>query len=184
MKQLEDVLRKTITPEVRVDRYRQRLRRSLLDSHRYRKSSDFGYRGAFYLSATAAVSCAAILLLFIIQPALPGKIHYALRSDRGTLLAAVDRTVPERDVPEVDAVGQDPDVAYGSVSDNPSYRRQVDQEVVRLLAQSQLKRKNAGVKPIAPNEVYSINRFRMDNGKDVLVYTQMPVKQVSYRESY
>ena len=94
MKQLENMLRKTIIQEVRVDSYRQSLRRSLLDSHRYRKPSDVGYRGAFYLSATAAVSCAAILLLFIIQPALPGKIHYALWSDKGTLLAGAAKTAP------------------------------------------------------------------------------------------
>ncbi len=75
-------------------------------------------------------------------------------------------------------------VAYGAGTDGPSYQRQVDQEVARLFAQRKLNRKNAGVKPISPNEVYSINRFRMDNGKDVLVYTQVPVRQASYRESY
>lgn len=127
---------------------------------------------------------ATLLALFVIQPSLPGKVHYALLSQTGIqqsdsvepaqfggysgiLLADANRTV----IP-------------GGSSRQQSIAIDVDREMVRLLAARELNRILSAVEPIAPSELYSINRFRIDNGREAVVYTQLPASLARYREGY
>jgi len=127
---------------------------------------------------------AVVLVLFITLPSLPGSIHHALWSDPDTRLPdpAGSLSASTDGIPQ--SQGEDPLLAYDIDQRQQTLGRRLDQEVVRLLAESKLKRKSASITPVAPNELYSISRFRMDNGKDVLVYTRLPLKQAGFRESY
>jgi len=69
-----------------------------------------------------------------------------------------------------------------------SYQRllakDVDQEFVRYLAENHYYKDLTNIEPVAVNQLFSISRYKLDNGKDVFVYTRIPADQVKFQESY
>jgi len=127
---------------------------------------------------------AVTLALFIAKPAMPGKLRYAFdfNSDKpvasNELLMAQGGDITAFNS-KTEKGQQDPlELFYSSDS------KDIDEVFVRLLTESQMGKKLANIQPIAPREVYGVNRYRLDNGEDVVVYTQIPLTQVSTRESF
>jgi len=179
MKRLEEILSNTPKPDVKVKGFQKDLRQSLLDSHRFRSSSGVNYRLAFYFSTAVATVCAGFLILLVSQPTLSWKAHYALVSDSGSLQGnKLGYKVDYRDIP-----------SYGAAKDVAgSYQRllakDVDQEFVRYLAENHYYKDLTNIEPVALNQLFSISRYKLDNGKDVFVYTRIPADQVKFQESY
>ncbi|MEE8398097.1 MAG: hypothetical protein V3S89_03765 [Desulfobacterales bacterium] len=70
---------------------------------------------------------------------------------------------------------------------NPQHRSihiEADREMVRIQAARELNRPVSEIESIAPSEIYAVNRFRIDNGREAVVYTRLPITLASYRESY
>jgi len=190
MKRLENLLYSASGSEVKVDGFKQSLRRSLLNSHPCRDFDRIGYRRAFFLSTSAAVLFALILVLFIYQPMIPGRVRYAFLSRPDSILQNQDyRDLTPGDGTLYGAGAGVQDDSEADRKDTFEHRqtmlaRNLDEEFVRYLAKREYKTSPVNVKPVAPDELYSVNRFRLNNGKDALVYTQVPIKQVGFRESY
>ncbi len=181
MKDLEEILNKTAKPKVQVAGFQSSLRRSLLDSHRFRSGSGINFRTAFCLSTAAAAICAVFLLVFILQPSLAWKLHYAV-------LPSAETGLQENDLPgrfgDQRAMFSDGDAKAAPAALQQVAARDIDQEFVRLLAKRQYRRDHAAVEPIAVNELFSVSSYRLDNGKVAFVYTKVPARRTAYSESY
>ena len=179
MKRLEEILSNTPKPDVKVKGFQKDLRQSLLDSYRFRSSSGVNYRLAFYLSTAVAAVCAVFLILLVFQPTLSWKVHYALVSDSGPLKGNnLGYKVDYSDIP-----------SYGNEEGaTGSFQRlldqNIDQEFVRYLAENHYHKEPTNIEPVAVNQLFSISRYKLDNGKDVFVYTRIPADQVKFQESY
>lgn len=190
MKRLENLLYSASGSEVKVDGFKQSLRRSLLNSHPFRDFDRIGYRRAFFLSTSVAAVLTVILVLFIYQPMIPERVRYAFLSHPDSNLQHQDYSnfTPGDGILSGAGVG----VQDSSKTDRKDtfehmqtmLARNIDKEFVRYLAEREYKTSPVNVKPVIPGELYSVNRFRLNNGKDALVYTQVPIKQVGFRESY
>ena len=62
--------------------------------------------------------------------------------------------------------------------------KDVDQKFVRYLAENHYYKDLTNIEPVAVNQLFSISRYKLDNGKDVFVYTRIPADQVEFNESY
>ena len=164
--------------------YRLELRRRLLNSHHYQKDGIYRYQKAFYVSMGFASIFAVIIAVFIAKPTIPNKVHSAFRLDSDFHIASNEPSLDQGVGTPSD--NSKPDMGYQDPLEvfNPSYSKDIDEEVVRLLTEGQMKQKPMDIQPVAPSEFYAVNRFRLDNGKDVVVYTQVPLTHVSTRESY
>ncbi len=190
MKQLENFLYNTPEPDVKVDGFERELRRSLLSSHSWRDSGLTGYRGGFFLSTSLAAVFGAILIVFILQPMIPGKVHYALLSDPDanlefagdTGLVPDARTLYGLRLGSPDGRAADRERAAEDVQ--RVFARDLDLEFVRYLAEREYQRGPVTVEPVISDEVYAVSRFRLDNGRDALVYTQVSTGRNGLRESY
>ena len=182
MQHLEELLYHTPKPEIAVPGFRQNLRRNLLNSHRFQTSALFGYRGAFYFTASLATALAVALMVFVIQPTLPGAIHQALLSEpfapSGTAPAEKSPPQPPMMIASSDAfpAAVDPLRRFATAD--------IDREFIRYLAERQYRMKPVNIEPIATGEVFAVNRYRLDNGKEVFVYTKFPGGNPLPRESY
>jgi len=136
------------------------------------------------VSAGLASIFAVILAVFVANPGIPQKVHHTLRSD-SKFIAASKSPSEIREIPGVNAdsqTGRLPQDAMASLEN--FFPKDVDEAFVRLLTESKMKQKHLNIRQVSPSEFYAVNRFRLDNGKDVVVYTQVPLTQVSTRESY
>lgn len=169
---------------MKITGFRQRLRRDLLNSARFHEQAAPSYRRAFHVSAGLATALASLLALFIIQPSLPGKVHYALLSQSDIKL--FDRTGPSQleNDPQILLANRTRATLAGIDAERQSVEMEADREMVRLLAARELDQTLSAIEPIAPSELYAINRFRIDNGREAVVYTQLPTSLARYRESY
>jgi hypothetical protein len=175
---------------VKVDGFKQSLRRSLLNSHPFRNLDRIRYRRAFFLSTSVAAVFAAILVLFIYQPVIPGRVHYALVSHPDSVFQKQnygDFTPGDGTLYNARADVHD----YSEADRKDTFEhmqtmlaRNIDKEFVRYLAEREYKTSPVDIEPFISGELYSVNRFRLNNGRDALVYTQVPAKQVDFRESY
>ena len=175
MKRLEEILYNTPKPNVKVEGFQKNLRQSLLDSHHFRSSSAVNYRLAFYFSTAVAMVCMVFLVLFMFQPTLPWKVHYALVSDLSFLQKyKVDYRSLLSSGASKDATG----------SFQRLLAQDIDQEFVRYLARQRYQKGLTAIEPVAVNQLFSISRYKLDNGKDVFVYTRIPAGQSEIRKSY
>lgn len=164
---------------MKVKGFQKDLRQSLLDSHRFRSLSGINYRLAFYFSTAVATVCAGFLILLVFQPTLSWKAHYALVSDSDPLQGnKLGYKVDYHDVP-----------SYGDAKNAAGPFQQlldqdIDQGFVRYLAENHYYKDLTNIEPVAVNQLFSISRYKLDNGKDVFVYTRIPADQVKFRESY
>ena len=180
MKKMEKLLSEIQTPKVKVDAFRRNLRRSLLDSGYYRKSRGVNYHAAFYLSTAIAAILAVVSALFVYQPDLPARVHYALISDRADvgqesarpLLIADNSTA--HDINEMDIMGE---LSLPMITD-------FDEEFVRYAAQREYNLNKVDLHPVEQDEFYAIRQFRLDNGQRVFVYTQIPDMRHLFQDSY
>lgn len=136
------------------------------------------------MSAGMATAFAALLVLFIAQPSLPGKVHYALLSQSEIQQSDEKSSAPFAGNGEVLLASANQAAPLDVYPQHGSIHIEADREMVRLQAARELNREVATVEPIAPSEIYAINRFRMDDGREAVVYTQLSMTLASYRESY
>jgi hypothetical protein len=142
------------------------------------------YRKGFYISVSLASIFAVILTAFIANPVIPQKVHYALRSNSGTNISPDDLSDSQKIYGiHQEVQGQKPQQDSVALFKD-FYSKDVDEAFVRLLTEGKMKQRPINIQPVAPSEFYAVNRFRLDNGKDVVVYTQVPLTQVSTRESF
>jgi len=73
---------------------------------------------------------------------------------------------------------------YDAVWDEQEADGEIDREMIRLLARAESNRRTIAIRPVAPKQLYAINRYRIDNGKEALVYTQLPIRQANHQQSY
>lgn len=163
--------------------YRQALRRNLLNSHRY-LGIPAPYRKAFYISLGLSSVFAVILILFILQPTIPGKLHYALRSDQSARMVTDSRSENRQEKAPAYILTKENTNAPTPNGFGQLHSSDLDEIFVKLLSENHLNRTPIKIEPIAPSEFYSINRFRLDDGNDVIVYTQYPGEKADIRESF
>ena len=162
--------------------YRQSLRRDLLNTH-HSLAFALPYRKAFYVSLGLSSVFAAILVFFILQPEIPGRVHHAFRSDRSSLLTANNQSEKQKKQTSTYILTKnDSDTVLPDGFDQ-FHSQDLDKIFVKLVSESRLKRTPIKIEPIAPSEIYSVNQFRLDDGNNVTVYTQFPAAKIN-RESY
>ncbi len=161
-------------PEVKVDSFRQELRRNLLNSDRFKKTNGFNYRSAFYLSTAVATIMAAILIIFVLRPGIPGQIHYSLAPESGQEPLTLENG---HNLKTADKNGLTN--SYNNLFRNERAQptAQLDREFVRYLAKNEFNRNSADIQPINHGELYSISQFRLDDGRRAVVYTPVSYQQ-------
>ncbi len=179
MKNLEELLRNTPKPEVKVTFFQQDLRRSLLNSLRYSQADEINYRFAFYLSAAVISVLAAVLVLFVMQPEYPDQIHQVFTPQ--TMPLALENG---HQINGANGNGAQSDDRLGDMYFQPAVSNELEQEFVRYLAERGYQLGASGITPVNQRALYSVNQYQLDNGKSVYVYTQIPdvpdKKTVSY----
>ncbi|OQY29972.1 MAG: hypothetical protein B6244_01555 [Candidatus Cloacimonetes bacterium 4572_55] len=164
--------------------FRRDLRRSLLTANRYREPT-FNYRIAFYLSTAAALLLVAIVAILIQQPSLAERLHYTLAPKGEEIIPMGDsiktvRRESSADTPrKIDGATSREQIGQYSVDEAS---RKVDREFVRYLAQQEHQLGPISILPTETGGVYSVNQFRLNNGKRAVVFTQIPTE--NQMESY
>ena len=119
--------------------------------------------------------------MFVIQPALPFKIHGALISDSEIILT-------KRDVDDRFAKlsGSDLEGVLAKLFDQPrtSAVTNLDRAFVRYSAEQRYKSDPGPIQPVGKTQLVALNKYRLGNGERVKVYTQVPFGQFDASEPY
>lgn len=142
MKELEVFLRQVPRPDVTTPRFKQALRRRLLSSSRYVRGAP--WKIAFVSTLVTEMALLGILVAFVAQPDLPIRLNQWIAG-----------SVPKQ--------GYD-------------YAGELSKENDKMLVNNYLARRyqpgSVKLRPLTGEEMVSIRRFELDNGKQILVYTQ------------
>jgi len=137
------------------------LRRKLLSEIEGNPRALFAYRVSFAASLLVTLSLAAFVGFLVIQPTYAQKIHdYFGFNDSSIRMAKVDS--------ENDGIMTD---AMTEIVLSPM---ELDREFVHSWAEETFSAQPVSVKPIDITSIFTMNRFRLNDGKIVEVLTQIP----------
>ena len=155
MEEMETFLNQAPRPKVSVPRFRQALKRRLLASERFTGSTP--WKTACVWTLTTEVALLGILVAFVANPSLPARLNQWIE-------------------PRTDVAGIVPEVRS---TESSSVRRRAagpgrdtDQRLVNNFLNRKYRSGSVKVRPLSGEEVVSIRRFKLDNGQQILVYTQ------------
>ncbi len=178
MKDLENILSNHPKPQVNVTSFRQSLRRELLNSSRYQQAAGPNFRFAFFLSTALATMLAVVVVMLVLEPSYSTKLHYAILNDNAPIAPDSYAEAPQSMIDNNPSADLQSQYINNVLSDSD-----VDQELVRYLAR-QMDSHPVNVRPVSNKELYAVQKYRLGNGKDVMVYTEVPnkplIKHVSY----
>ncbi len=114
--------------------------------------------------------------MFVIQPALPFKIHDALISDSEVILAKKDRD--DRFAESDDSNFEDL-LAKLFIQPPRTAGTDLERAFVRYSAKERYKSDPGPIRPLGKTQLVAVNKYRLGNGERVKVYTQVPFGQLN-----
>ncbi len=149
MKELEVFLRQVPRPKVSAPRFKQELKRRLLNSSRFARGRF--WKIAFVGALTTQAALLGILVAFVIYPTYPVRLHEWLAGST-----------------------EQQGLAYEGEQSNVNDRlgKANDQLLVNDYLTRKYRSGSVKVRPLTGEEMVSIRRFELDNGKQILVYTK------------
>ena len=160
--------------------FRQNLRRSLLNSGRYARDS-FKSHGLLFFAPTAlAVFLAIIIVAFVLNPKIPSNFHNSISSGRYSL----NIKQPEVQQNETVNVHLNSNLANWVEQYHQSTEADLDEVVVRYLAQEQHQFDPGTIQPVGKTRLLAIRQYQTPNGQNILIFTQIPDDQISYFRAY
>jgi hypothetical protein len=152
MEEFEKDLRNVKHPEYRVERFKRSLRRELMGrAHASR------WRLAFAAASFAAATLACLIVIFILEPAVPARLHASVVGGE-----APPSPVPARDLHEV---------GLQYFLDQANASAQVDREFVQRWYADRAR--PVGVKAVEDEKLLAIRQFRLTSGERVVVLTEI-----------
>lgn len=123
---------------------------------------------------------AVILVIFVLDPALPDRLHYAFNKPDQHLLSDLGPGHNLSAVDQNDGLDNASKFLSHFLSDS-----EMDQEFVRHVANQVLDSSlPVDARPISGRELYAVQKYRLNNGQEVLMYTEIPKKPLLQTASY
>ena len=170
MKDLEKALKNLPQPNIRVEAFKRNLRAELLSkASAQSQKRQFG----FAVASLLASAFATLLVLFIANPSYPKKLNAWLTG--GTVqppMAASEGSVPSF-ANDQWRTADDRSLPYTPVV-LPS--EEVDRRYVENLLTDQASGRTPRLQTVASSGIYTVREFVAEDGKRVLVYTQVKDK--------
>ncbi len=160
MKEFEDALRNLPKPNIRVETFRQDLRRDLKRAMSTPDQSR--YRVAFAFAGGLAIAFAFFLVLFILRPEMPTQINSWLEGGSENMQA-------ENSGSAVPIHSTDSNYLNQLLNGEATAARD-EAYIESWYAQQALA---AQVKQIEDEKIYAVRKFRMNTGQQVVVFTEL-----------
>jgi hypothetical protein len=160
-KDFEKDLQELSHPQLPVDRFRQTLRRDLQAAQR--RSGSPGWKLAFAAASASAATFAFLLLLFVLDPSVPSRLHASVLGDE-------PRPVDSTAGTEHGSIDLQ-NVSLGYFLDQTNASAQVDQEYLQRWYSDRAR--PIGVKSVEDEKILAIRQFELTNGERVVVLTEL-----------
>jgi hypothetical protein len=148
-------------PQLPVDRFKQTLRRDLKAAER--RAGSPGWKLAFAASSASAAAFAFLLLLFVLDPSVPSRLHASvLGSSPRTLDAAGGGRLDTTDLQ---------DVSLRYFLDRTDASAKVDREFLERWYSDRAR--PVSVKSVEDEKILAIRQFQLTSGERVVVLTEI-----------
>ena len=165
MKKLEEALTNLSLPDIRVDKFKQELRRDLMNAAS-REAQSGSWRFAFGFALFAAVVFVFTTFLFVFKPEVPARLNaWMIHENTPVQDARVAADAPNLTV--------DPNSAVVQELLNQGLSTDADREFVKTWYREQYPSHPFQVESVEDEKIYAIRRFNLKGGKKVVVYTEV-----------
>jgi hypothetical protein len=161
MKDFEKDLQALSRPDIRVDRFKQTLRRELQAS--LNRTGAPRWKLAFGAASATAATFAFLLVIFILDPAVPARLH-------ASVVGGVPPQVNTTETMEP-AASDLQNIGLQYFLDQANASAQVDQEYLQRWYADRAR--PVSVKSVEGEKLLSIRQFQLTNGERVVVLTEI-----------
>lgn len=158
---------------MKVESFRRDLRRSLLD---YGAASGQGlvrYRIAFTAAGSLCLVLTAVVALFIADPSFAEQIHNAFIGDTFSVGEPEDARTGANRVAQTKSPASRP-AQYDDLQPFLRDQFELDQNLVRTWVSQSAGLSQEDLKAVDNLERFTVSRFKLNNGRWVQIYTQLP----------